>query len=418
MLVCLTPTLAHSGDHAPAAAPAGVEADDALQMLKDGNARFVAGESTFPNVSAARRCETTEGGQHPIASILSCADSRVPPELLFDAGLGDLFVIRVAGNVAATDEIGTIEYGAGHLGTKLVVVMGHSKCGAVTAVVKHADVGPNIARLVAPIAPAVDEARAANPNAPESRLVNLSIRANVRRAMRDLIEKSDEVRELVAAGKVKVVGAVYDIHNGTVDWIGEHPDQAALLKAEGDAHAEAPHADDGHGAKLAAAKDPHGTAAAGHASTPIKATQDDAHGTPKATPPAHDDSHPTPAPKEKPSAHDAAHAAPAPKAKASADDTHGAPAPKKPAAAHGDAHGAADHAEDATADSHEAGEGEHASVGPTLMQRQGLLLPAAFMAAGSALSGTIVYAMTGRAKAAASRAPAADAHDEAKPPAH
>lgn len=405
MFVCLLPAGVRAADHA---APAGgVDAEAALALLKEGNARFVAGESSFPHVTEARRCETTEGGQHPIASILTCADSRVPPELVFDAGLGDLFVTRVAGNVASVDEIGTIEYGAGHLGTRLIVVMGHSKCGAVTAVVKHANVGPNIARLVAPIAPAVDEARAANPDAGEQRLINLSIRANVRRSMHDLLEQSAEIRELVSSGKAKLVGAVYDLHNGTVDWIGEHPDQTALLKGEGGEHAAAP-TTDGHDAHLAAAviKGTPAKAAApaderGHAAEP---KGEPAHGEAK------------PSAQGEPAAHDApaAHNAPA---------AHGTPAPH--GAAEPAPHGERPHATPAEkkAGSHDAAEPadahgaeEHAAVTPTLMQRQGLLLPAAFMAAGSALSGTIVYALTGRAKAAATHeakptpAPAADDH--------
>ena len=137
---------AHAPDtaHAPAAAPvppaakstalSSVEpsaADEALQKLIAGNARFAAGEPTAQHQDQARRCETVAGGQHPYVTILSCADSRVPPEIVFDAGLGDLFVIRIAGNVADTDEIATIEYGVGHLNSPLIVVMGHTKCGAV-----------------------------------------------------------------------------------------------------------------------------------------------------------------------------------------------------------------------------------------------------------------------------------------------
>ncbi len=113
----------------------GITADEAMARLEAGNRRFCAGQSLHPQQQAERREETATQGQHPFAIVLSCSDSRVPPELLFDQGIGDLFVVRVAGNVAATDEIATIEYGAEHLGAQLCVVMGHSRCGAVTAVI-------------------------------------------------------------------------------------------------------------------------------------------------------------------------------------------------------------------------------------------------------------------------------------------
>ncbi len=136
-----------------AAAPAGpsLSADEALKMLKDGNARFVEGKATHPHQDAARRALTAGQGQHPVATVLSCSDSRAPVELLFDQGIGDLFVVRVAGNVAATDEIGSMEYAVDHLNTPVVVVLGHSQCGAVTAVVEGAKLPPSIGALVAPI---------------------------------------------------------------------------------------------------------------------------------------------------------------------------------------------------------------------------------------------------------------------------
>jgi carbonic anhydrase len=143
-----------------------------------------------------------------------------------------VFVIRVAGNVADTDEIGTIEYGVGHLGSPLVVVMGHTKCGAVTAVVDGAKVHGHIGQLVENIGPAAQKARAANPDLKGPALVSEAIAANVWQSVEDLILKSDEVREKVAEGKVQVVGAVYDIHSGNVQWLGEHPQQSTLVKGE------------------------------------------------------------------------------------------------------------------------------------------------------------------------------------------
>lgn len=225
---------------ASAVAPHAIDSlspDEALHRLVAGNERFVSHTAHRSHQDQARRCETFTGGQHPIAAVLACADSRAPVELLFDQGIGDLFVIRVAGNVADEDEIGTIEYGTGHLNVPLVVVLGHSKCGAVTAVVENAPVSGHIAKLVDNIVPAVESVRKAMPSLHGEALVQGSIDANVLQSMQDLLSRSGEVRHLVGSKKLKVVGAVYDLHNGTIRWLGEHPRQADLLGA---AHADTP----------------------------------------------------------------------------------------------------------------------------------------------------------------------------------
>lgn len=216
-----------AGGHAPA--NTGVLPDDAIRRLADGNARFAAGAPERPNQSVARRCETFADGQHPFAAVLACADSRVPVELVFDAGIGDLFVVRVAGNVADTDEVGTLEYGVEHLGINAVVVLGHKKCGAVTAVVDHAHVTPNIEKLVDNIAPAAEAARRAFPQLTGPRLVDKAVRANVHQAAADMLARSDLLRERVKAGKLKIVGGVYDLHTGEVDWL--EPVTAAVIPA-------------------------------------------------------------------------------------------------------------------------------------------------------------------------------------------
>src|SRR5262245_28073525 len=128
-------------------AGSGVGPEAALKMLQEGNARFVAGKARHPHEDQGRRNETASG-QHPFASILSCSDSRDPVEVTFDEGVGDLFVVRVAGNVADTDEIASLEYGAEHLGTQLIAVLGHTKCGAVTAVVNEDKLGGSLPQLV------------------------------------------------------------------------------------------------------------------------------------------------------------------------------------------------------------------------------------------------------------------------------
>ena len=220
---------------APAAAtPAasGISADEALRLLKEGNGRYVDGKLQHPRQDRARRGLTAAQGQHPLATVLTCSDSRVPAEIIFDQGIGDIFVVRVAGNVAATDEIGSIEYAVDHLAAPLVVVLGHSQCGAVTAVVDDAKLPPNIANLVAPIKPAVDKAREANPEAAKEVLLKAAITGNVWQAVEDMLRQSPILREKVRDGQAQVVGALYDLDSGQVQWLGPHPDQGKLVGAK------------------------------------------------------------------------------------------------------------------------------------------------------------------------------------------
>ncbi|MCG3137738.1 MAG: hypothetical protein HJJLKODD_01588 [Phycisphaerae bacterium] len=215
----------------PQATP-GPTPDEAVQRLREGNMRFVEGKVDSQHEDAARRQETAQPGQKPFVTILSCADSRVPVELLFDQGIGDLFVIRVAGNVAANDEIGTIEYGAGHLHTPLLVVMGHTKCGAVTAVTQGAEVHGHLAELVSPIKPAVDQVKQDHPELRDAELVAAAIKANIWQAIADTLQGSAELRELVRENKLRVIGALYDLESGRVEFLGRHPDELQLLTKE------------------------------------------------------------------------------------------------------------------------------------------------------------------------------------------
>lgn len=201
-------------------------AADAIAALQTGNTRFAAGKPKAPHRDPARVRETAEG-QRPFATIITCADSRLPAEMIFDQGVGDLFVVRVAGNVCDTDEIGTAEYGAGHLHTPLIMVMGHTSCGAVKAVCENAKVGGSIPALVDNIIPAV--ARARETGATGDALVREAVTQNVWQSIADLLTHSPEVRELIGEGAVTVVGAVYDISMGRVDVLGEHPAQSGLL---------------------------------------------------------------------------------------------------------------------------------------------------------------------------------------------
>lgn len=191
--------------------------EQALRRLQEGNQRFVSGQSLHPDLTLARLQETAKGGQHPFATILGCSDSRVPVEAIFDQGVGDLFVVRVAGNVADTDEIATVEYGCGHLETPLMVVLGHTKCGAVTAVVKGDKVGGSLPKLVDNIAAPVKRAKARHLDG--DALVDAAIRENVQQSMADLQRRSTELTHLVHEGKLKIVGAIYHIDTGKVEWV-------------------------------------------------------------------------------------------------------------------------------------------------------------------------------------------------------
>lgn len=203
--------------------------DGAIAWLKAGNLRYVSGKAIHPHATAERQKETAKDGQHPYATILSCADSRVPVEVIFDEGIGDLFVVRVAGNVCNVDETGTIEYGTDHLGTPVLVVLGHTMCGAVTAVATDAPLHGSIPQLVSRIKPAVQKARLEHPDLHGKDLVPAATEANIRQAIEDLLKRSEMTRKRVKEGKLKIVGAVYDIETGKIRWLGPHPDQEKLL---------------------------------------------------------------------------------------------------------------------------------------------------------------------------------------------
>ena len=187
-----------------------VSAESALQRLLDGNARYMSAGPSHPNQTTARRTEIT-GGQHPFAIIVGCSDSRVPPEIIFDQGLGDLFVVRLAGHVLNDEAVGSIEYAAEHLGTRLVMVLGHDKCGAVTAAVKGGDAPGHISSIVNAIKPAVDRAK----NQPGDLLEN-AIRENAAMAVDQLQSSAPLLTHLVQNGGLKIVGAHYHLEDGKV----------------------------------------------------------------------------------------------------------------------------------------------------------------------------------------------------------
>lgn len=205
--------------------------DAALVLLKEGNTRFAADQVMHPNVDAERRRAIAAEGQSPLVTVLSCSDSRVPVEMIFDRGLGELFAVRVAGNVADTDEIATVEYGVEHLRTPLLLVLGHTGCGAVTAVAKGTVLHGWLAQLVDNIQPAVDRARLTGGD--EGEVIATAIRENVWQSMADILRRSAVVRERLANGDLRMLGALYDLESGRVEWMGEHPHQSRILDTWG-----------------------------------------------------------------------------------------------------------------------------------------------------------------------------------------
>lgn len=211
ILLLIAATLTNIGHQAePSVTP-----DLVLAELKAGNAHHAEHQYKHPHETVARQQELV-AGQHPHAEILSCADSRVPPEIIFDQGLGDLFVVRVAGNVATDSEIGSLEYGAEHLHIPFLVVLGHQNCGAVTAAVQGGEAEGHIAMLVNLIKPAVDKSR----RLPGDRIEN-AVRINVQMVVQQLRSSTPVLSELVAQGKLKIVGGVYSLETGKVTWLGD-----------------------------------------------------------------------------------------------------------------------------------------------------------------------------------------------------
>lgn len=191
-------------------ASTSVPADMAQNMLIDGNNRFVVEKYADHEIGKAKRAELAKG-QHPFAVIVSCSDSRVPPEILFDQGLGDIFVVRVAGNVLDAIELGSVEYAVEHLGVKLVVVLGHEKCGAVKATVDGGELPPNIKAIADKIQPAVAAAKAK----PVGDVYETAANTNVLNMVDSL--KNDPILNHVAG--VQFIGAKYHLESGKVEFI-------------------------------------------------------------------------------------------------------------------------------------------------------------------------------------------------------
>jgi carbonic anhydrase len=212
----------------PDAGQEGVTPETALQSLREGNDRYVNWVPIHPRVSQSRR-DQTASGQHPFAAILGCADSRVPPEILFDQGLGDLFDVRVAGNVAGPHEIGSLEYAVEHLDVPLIVVLGHTRCGAVSAALDGGEAPGSIPSLLEEIRPAVDQAHAAHPAGERDLLLTCAVEMNLWHSVEAMITQSAIIREKLSSGEIRVVGALYNIGTGHVELLGSHPQQGEFM---------------------------------------------------------------------------------------------------------------------------------------------------------------------------------------------
>jgi len=195
---------------------------EALERLRAGNRRFVAGAHSIDELMSEGRRNALVSGQRPIAAILGCSDSRVPVEVVFDQGFGDLFVIRVAGNIVAPSQVGSVEFAAERLGTRLVVVLGHTRCGAVQATLEDLRQSQNqswnMSSIVSRIRPSVEGLLATDLEHDTERLIDQAVRANVRASVNQLRHGSDVLERLVRLDGLRVVGAEYALETGVVDF--------------------------------------------------------------------------------------------------------------------------------------------------------------------------------------------------------
>jgi carbonic anhydrase len=199
-----------------------ISAQEALDQLREGNRRFVDGDRTLDKLITQSRRDELVTTQAPIAAIVGCSDSRVPVEIVFDRGLGDLFVIRVAGNIVAPSQIGSVEFAAERLGTRLVVVLGHTRCGAVRATLDDLEKAGaelwNMNSIVARIRPSVEELLATDLKHDHEALWDHAVRSNVRASANQLRHGSDVLERLIRSNGLRIVGAEYSLHTGLVDF--------------------------------------------------------------------------------------------------------------------------------------------------------------------------------------------------------
>lgn len=194
---------------------AAITPEDALKLLKEGNKRFV--NNLKINRNLLQQANETSEGQYPFAVILSCIDSRTSAELIFDQGLGDLFSVRIAGNIINEDILGSMEFACKVAGSKMIVVLGHTKCGAVKGACDHVEMG-NLTALLSKIRPAVDEETSVKENrtSANAEFVEKVTDINVKRSMKSILERSPILKEMVESGKIGIKGGTHDISTGVV----------------------------------------------------------------------------------------------------------------------------------------------------------------------------------------------------------
>ncbi len=206
-----------------------ISAREALERLREGNRRFVSGAQSRDHLASQMRRNELVAGQAPFAVILGCSDSRVPVEIVFDQDLGDLFVIRVAGNIVASSQIGSVEFAAERFGTRLVVVLGHSQCGAVLATLEELrrptkSQSPNLGSIVYRIRPGVEELLATELRHDPEALMRQAVRANVRASVNHLRHGSQVLEGLIQKDGLLVVGAQYSLDTGAVEFFEGVPE--------------------------------------------------------------------------------------------------------------------------------------------------------------------------------------------------
>jgi len=200
----------------------------AFEVLKDGNKRFI--NNLKMNRNLLQQLDEIQDGQHPFAVVLSCMDSRTSTELIFDQGLGDIFSIRIAGNVVNDDIVGSMEYACNVIGSKLIVVLGHSRCGAIAGAVDGVEMG-NLTGLLEKIKPAVEKADANSDHTHHDILNEKVAYANVLISMEEILERSSIIRALYSEGKIGIVGGMYSVENGKVHFTKKMYSNAELQKS-------------------------------------------------------------------------------------------------------------------------------------------------------------------------------------------
>lgn len=209
--------------------------DLAVELLRHGNERFVSGQRVSPRADKAHIEKLAEEGQNPFVAVLACADSRVPVETIFDMGFGDIFTIRVAGNVIGPDQLGSLEYAVDHLQVPLILVLGHDSCGAIRGAIATADKDinnvekTNVNSLLQKIVPMVEALKENDPGLSHDELLHRCVQKNIWDNIRKMLVESSHLREMVADGKLAIQGAVYNIKDGKVEMMGNHYKQDSII---------------------------------------------------------------------------------------------------------------------------------------------------------------------------------------------